>query len=102
MAQFDVFKNPRGGLYPLLLDVQTDTLARLTTRIVVPLVQKKKYDERPITRLNPTVAIAGVDYVLLFQAMASAPASILSDRVASLDRRRPDLIAAIDLLFTGT
>ena len=38
MAQFDVYKNPRGGLYPYVLDVQTDLLTSLATRIVVELV----------------------------------------------------------------
>lgn len=37
MAQFDVFRNPRGGLLPLLLDIQADVLAQLETRVVVPL-----------------------------------------------------------------
>lgn len=101
MAQFDVFKSPRGGLYPFLLDVQADLLASLATRIVVPLVALKKYG-KPITRLHPTAIIAGVEYVLKFHDLAAVPANVLVGRpVDSLAHRRVELIAALDFLFTG-
>lgn len=101
MPQFDVLKNPRGGAYPLLLDVQADVLARLATRIVVPLMTLKRYGSKPITRLNPTASIDGTEYVLVFQELAAIPASGLGEPVTSLASRRAELIAAIDLLFTG-
>ena len=40
MPQFTVHRNPNPGskaAYPLLLDVQSDLLADLGTRVVVPL-----------------------------------------------------------------
>jgi toxin CcdB len=37
MAKYDVFPNPSGDGY--LLDVQTDLLSDLNTRVVVPLLQ---------------------------------------------------------------
>ena len=101
MAQFDLHRNPRGGAYPLLLDVQADLLERLATRVVVPLVTAKRHGARPITRLNPVVKLEGKDYVVLFQELASIPTSALGDRVGSLADRRPELVAAVDLLFTG-
>lgn len=101
MAQFDLFRNPRAGAYPLLLDVQADLLARLSTRIVVPLMTAKRYGAKPITRLNPTVTVRGVEHVLVFQELAAIPASALGDKVGSLADRRADLVTALDLLFTG-
>jgi hypothetical protein len=59
MAQFDVYKNPRGGAYPLLLDVQAELLARLATRVVVPMMTRKRYGAKPITRLNPIAHVRG-------------------------------------------
>ena len=100
MAQFDLFKNPRAGAYPLLLDVQADVLSSLATRVVVPLTPRKRYG-RPITRLNPTATVQGVEYVLVFQEMAAIAASGLGERVASLANRRTELVAAVDLVFTG-
>ncbi len=101
MAQFDVFKNPRGGSYPLLVDLQADVLARLDTCVIVPVMTLKRYGARPITRLNPTVKLEGTEYVLVFQEMAAIPRSSLGEPVASLRSRRDALIAAVDLLFTG-
>lgn len=101
MAQFDVHKNPRGGAYPLLLDVQADVLARLATRVVVPLMALKRYGSKPISRLNPTATIGRVDYVLVFQELAAIPAANLGEHVISLAHRRGELVAALDLVFTG-
>lgn len=100
MAQFDVYKNPRKGAFPLLVDVQSDVLERLATRIVVPLTPPKRYGSKPITRLNP-VTIDGGAYVLVFQELAGIPVASLGQRVGSLADRRTELIAALDLLFTG-
>lgn len=101
MAQFDVFKNTRGGTFPLLLDVQSGTLGGLASRVVVPLSTLKRHGSRPITRLNPIAKIGGVDYVLVFQELAAIPASALGTHVGSLAGRRAELIGALDLLFTG-
>ncbi|MCC7382925.1 MAG: CcdB family protein [Deltaproteobacteria bacterium] len=101
MAQFDLYKNPRGGLFPLLLDVQTDLLSSLETRVVVPLATLKKYRAKPITRLNPTVTIDDVEYVLVFQELAAIPRAALGKPRGSLASLRTDLVAAVDLVFTG-
>jgi toxin CcdB len=100
MAQFDVFRNPRRGLFPLLADVQADLLSGLATRVVVPMARRKRFG-KPITRLNPLCTIGGVEYVLVFQEMAAVPVSMLRAPVASLSTRRDELIAAVDLIFTG-
>jgi toxin CcdB len=101
MAQFDLYENPDGGLFPLLLDVQTALLSRLATRVVVPLAKLRRYGHKPISRLNPTIRFGGVEYVLVFQELAAVTSSSLGGRVGSLDGQRRDIIAALDLLFTG-
>jgi toxin CcdB len=101
MGQFDLYKNARGGSYPYLLDVQADLLARLATRAVVPLMPLKRYGAKPISRLNPIARVANVEHVLLVQELAAIPASELRDKVSSLAARRSEIMAALDLLFTG-
>jgi toxin CcdB len=101
MPQFDVYRNPRGGAFPLVLDLQAELLATLATRVVVPLALRKRYG-KPITRLNPVVTIRGTEYVMVFQELAAIPISSLGEHVDSLAARRPELVAAIDLLFTGS
>jgi hypothetical protein len=53
MAQFDVFQNPRAGVFSLLVDIQSDMLSRLETR--VPMTTVKKLGAKPIALLNPVV-----------------------------------------------
>ncbi len=101
MAQFDVYRNPKRGAFPLLLDVQADLLASLATRVVVPMTKIDRRTPKPITRLNPTATIDGVQYSLVFQELAAVPTSALGERVASLRPRRGELLTAWDLLFTG-
>lgn len=101
MAQFDLYRNPRGGPFPLLLDVQADLLSPLATRVVVPLAKLKSYGMKPITRLNPVIRIGRDDHVLVFQEMAAVPVSALGKSVGSLAARRTELVGALDLLFTG-
>jgi toxin CcdB len=101
MAQFDVHRNPRRGDYPLLLDMQANLLSQLATRVVVPMTPLKDYPLKPLTRLNPTVRVRGTEYVLVFQELAAIPKSALGETRGSLSTRRSDLLAALDLLFTG-
>jgi toxin CcdB len=102
MAQFDVFRNPRVGLYPLLLDVQADLLSQLATRVVVPLAKRDRYPATALARATPTASIAGIEYVLVVPLLASIPKTALGKPVGSLTSRRADIIAALDLLLTGT
>lgn len=101
MAQFDVFRNPRRGTFSLLLDVQAELLSDLATRIVVPMSPKKTWAAARLSRLNPVATVARVEYVLVFQEMAAVPVTMLGEPIASLSARRVDLIAALDVLFTG-
>lgn len=101
MAQFDLFRNPRKTDFPLLLDVQADLLSELATRVVVPLAPKKAWQAFQLTRLNPCVSFQRADFVLVFQELAAIPRSALGSRVGSLASQRAELIAALDLLFTG-
>lgn len=101
MAQFDLFRNPRSRTFPVLLDVQADLLSALATRVVVPMARLRGHGAKPITRLNPTATVGGIEYVLVFQELAAIPVSALGKPIGSLASQRTALIAAVDLLFTG-
>jgi toxin CcdB len=101
MAQFDVHKDRKRSLYPLLLDVQADLLSHLGTRVVVPLAPKRQFPATPIRRLNPVITFRGVEYVAVFQELAAISADELGDVQGTLASHRAELIAAIDLVFTG-
>ena len=103
MAQFDVHRNRDGhtrDLYPYLLDLQTDMLDRLATRVVAPLAVAEGLGP-PIGLLNPTFEIEGVAVVLSTQELAGVHREVLGDVVTSLAQQRAEIIAALDLLFSG-
>jgi toxin CcdB len=102
MSQFDVFRNSRSAKYPLVLDVQADVHANLTSRLVVPLVPRGRAPAQPLTRLTPMLSVRGEEYVLMVPLLASVPRASLGDLVASLAAQRATLIAALDLLITGS
>lgn len=101
MAQFDVLRTRGTAVYPFVVDLQADAHAKLATRIVVPMVTRARYT-LPATRLTPIVKLRDDDYVLLFPLMTAAPNASLGEIVGSLAAQRATLIAALDLLITGS
>lgn len=87
--------------YPYLLNVQSDTMDRLPTCVVIPLARAKKLPYTRITRLMPEVEILGESYVAVTPELAGIPRSVLGDAVAHLSHRRDEIVAALDLLLTG-
>jgi toxin CcdB len=100
MAQFDLFRHARSRRYPFVVDLQAEILRGLATRIVAPLTPVKRLGGKPISRLNPVVIVGGVQYAVLFQELAALPVTALGETAGSLNSRRDELIAALDLLFT--
>jgi toxin CcdB len=98
MAQYDVFRNPEGSGY--LLDVQSDLLDGLTTRLVVPLMPQMQAP-KPAARLNPIVKIAEEPHVMVTQFMAAVPERLLTSHVTSAAAMRDEITAAIDMLTHG-
>lgn len=103
MAQFDVYLNTNPRSYntvPYLLDVQSDLLSILATRVVVPLMTIDAFGQ-PSKRLNPVFEIELFDVVMSTAELAGVPASTLGRKVTSLPDKRDTIIAALDLLLTG-
>ena len=101
MPQFDVFRTRGAAIYPFVVDVQADVHSKLTTRIVVPLVTRARYTQ-PATRMTPIMKVGDHDHVLLFPLMAAVPIASLGEIVGSLAAQRATLLAALDLLITGS
>ncbi len=104
MAHLDVFVNPDADTakaIPFLLDIQSNLLDDLPTRVVIPLVYPEAIETLPILRLNPKVSVAETALVALTQDMAALPRRLLKSPVANLSSQREEILAAIDFLFTG-
>lgn len=98
MARFSVFKNADSTGY--LLDVQSDILSGLNTRAVVPLVHIDNAPKRA-TYLNPIFEINDEQFVMLTQFVAAIPESELKEHVTDFSDFHSEILAALDMLFTG-
>ena len=104
MPQFTVHRNQNRDTvasYPLLLDVQSDLLADLATRVVVPLCPTEAMNGKLIKGLTPVFQIEGKEYVMLTPQLAGIPKKHLGPAVGDLARHRDHIVAALDLLITG-
>lgn len=104
MARFDVLENADPASrrrVPFLLDVQSELLDELATRVVIPMVSS---DDAPVplmARLMPVFELDGRRLVLLTPQIAGVPRAALGARVASLQEHRHEIVAALDVLVTG-
>lgn len=98
MPKYDVFPNPSGDGF--LLDVQSDLLSDLNTRVVVPLLTIE-IAPKPATRLNPTFDINGESVVMVTQFMAAVPVGMLASSIANIEAEFDKVTAAVDMLMQG-
>lgn len=104
MACFDVFPNtgPHANTTPYLLDVQSDLLDGLDSRMVVPLRSIEHFAKVKLpTLLTPVLTIQGKDYLLETPKMGAVPKRILKSPVTSLADEQARITAALDFLFQG-
>jgi toxin CcdB len=104
MAQFDVFRNngDHAEITPYFLDIQSDLLQGLETRVVVPL---RRCDHFPLvslpSNLIPTFEIEDIEYLLETPKLAAIPLRLLKTPVTSLASSQFKITAALDFLFHG-
>ncbi len=104
MPQFAVYKNRNEatrGRFPLLLDVQSDLLEPLDTRVVVPLSPAVTARARAMQALTPNITVAGKEYLMITPQLAGISARELGTLVDSVPSERGKIIGALDLLITG-
>ena len=104
MARFDVYANPgnHATTTPYLLDVQSDLLDGLDSRVVIPLRRLERFPKVKLpTRLTPVLTVAGEDLLLETPKMGAVPQRILKSPVVSLADRQQDIASALDFLFQG-
>ncbi len=102
--QFDVFKNKNASSkerFPYLLDVQADLLSGLDTRMIIPLALRNLFLNKSIAILMPIIPVENEEYVAVTAQMAGIATRDLGIKIANVAEKRPEIIAAIDLLITG-
>lgn len=104
MAQWTLHRNPNPDSrkeIPYLLDVQSDLLSGLETRVVIPLFTRKAAPSQTLAHLTPELKIKGERLVLMTPQMAGVRRRDLGEPVADLSAHRSEFLGALDLLLTG-
>ena len=104
MPRFDVYRNngAQAAVTPYLLDVQSDLLQGLETRIVVPLRRCDRFPAVSLpANLTPTFDIEGIKCLLETPKLAAVPLRLLKTKVTTLAASQFEITAALDFLFQG-
>ncbi|MEY0728586.1 CcdB family protein [Providencia rettgeri] len=87
--------------YPYLLDIQSNIIDLLNTRLVIPLFDSRLVKKPLPARLNPQLVINGQVFILMTHQMACVPHSLLGKEIVDLSSQRDTIKHAIDLLIDG-
>lgn len=102
--QFDVFENPSPRMrdvYPYVVDVQSELLSALATRMVVPLSVTNLAAHDLPRRLCPIIVVN--DQSLMLAPFVAAPLDkrLLKKKIGSIQERSYEIIAAMDSVLSG-
>lgn len=102
--QFDVYKNTdkdTNKTYPYFIDIQTNLLETLNSRVVIPATPVKNANKEYPESLCPIISIQEKNFALLTHQITSVPVSMLREKALSAESIRNDIVAAIDFVVTG-
>ena len=104
MAQWDVHPNPnpraRDDL-PYLVDIQSDLLSGLRTRLVVPCAPALLAQPGLPRRMSPEFVVAGRRLLLVPQEAGAIDVGALPRPVASLRAQSHLIVDALDAVISG-
>ena len=104
MDRFSIYQNTDDPTKttPYILDVKTDLLSGLNTRVVIPLRKRGQYQHLSSTLdLMPCFVIQGKHFILDTPRMAAVPMKHLKKEIGTLKDQQHLIITAIDRLFHG-
>ena len=98
MARFDLYRPRRGPGY--LLDIQSNWLDRLPSRVVVPLLPPTV--ALPVIRdLTPVFRVGEEEVAMMTHYLTAIPRRELGLAVGSLAAHQDEISRALDMLMTG-
>ena len=104
MPQFALYRNRNAatrGRFPLLLDIQSDLLDPLATRVVVPLSPAGTARSRSMQSLTPLLTFEGRKYLMMTPQLSAVATRELGPIVGDLAVDRVTIMAAVDFLTAG-
>ena len=102
MARFDLYRTPgknRQGV-PYLVEVQSNVISGLATRLVIPLRPLTGMPVASMPRdLFPTIAVNGEQFYLDTPQMGAIPLAELRERAGSAHAYQFEIQTALDRVF---
>ena len=102
--QFDIYENPSPRMrdvYPFVVDVQSNLLSALATRMVVPLAITNLSAKDLPQRLCPIIVVNNKPLMLVPFEAAPLDKRLLKVEIASVVERSYEIIAAMDSVLSG-
>lgn len=102
MARFDIYENPgrNKANIPYLVEVQSNVISGLATRIVIPLRHLAGFSKLVLpSDLFPLIAIDGKDYLLDTPQLGAIPSNELKVKIGTAQGYRSEIQAALDRVF---
>ena len=103
MARFLVYANADPASrkrVPCLLDVQSDLIEELGSRVVVPLIAAGRV-ESAVDRLMPQLLVRGEPMVMDTAHLAGVSRRVIGEPLEDLSHERNTILAALDFLISG-
>ena len=104
MSQFDICRNTDSVTQkdtPYLLDIQSESMSVLSSRLVIPLRKVSDTGESAVKRIHLHIEVNNEDFIAYVSEMAAVHLGLLGSVEARSVSLRTELIAAVDLLITG-
>ena len=106
MPQFAVYLNRNlrsSDLFPFVVDVQSELLRDLETRVDIPLARAASFTETsfPLRYVMPTVELDGKAYVLMTPQLTGLSRVSLGPTRGSLGAHAREISTATDMLLRG-
>jgi toxin CcdB len=102
--QYDVYANPSPRMrdqYPYVVDIQSDLLSALPTRMVMPLAITRVNSSDVPLQLSPLLVVNGKRLMLIPFEAAPLDKRHLKTRVTSLRENASAIVAAMDAVMSG-
>lgn len=102
VAQFDIIENRDATsrrFYPYLIVLQHKRAETVSTLVAAPVAPFSS--QLSASRLHPEIAVRGQRYLILVEQLAAIQRRAVGRIVGSAADHHYEIIAALDMLFTG-
>lgn len=102
--QFDVYENPSPRMrdqYPYVVDIQSDLLSGLATRMVVPLAVTSLHANELPRRLCPVIVVRKKNLMLVPFEAAPLDKRLLKQEIVSMRAHAHEIVDAMDAVMSG-